>query len=707
MPHLYRRFAYFAPGQSAVGEVDGHRHGAASRSSGPPVEDLEGSMGTEPGIHMPRVSVGHVANASGGSSQAHQGHTAVWRSNSKDGSSRKTHPDEGRSSPGGTNYFDDAGYPSGETSPAIPTTRPGQGSKEDRLERPRGAVEAGTLGTGLVAGHQPLEDQWERHRGSDPSSAGHIAHRRSNEQCGFRGRDDLQRSEIRHAGLPDADRTSGTLHKRVRILRDAEHSAGPFAGSNSGQNPLAYSPHLSGIGQPHVREVRDGGGVQIDQNVGERGRLLRLERAARISRELSVARGSPQCAGGPAFAPPEQSCRLATSPMAFSPGDERLSNASGCGSVCVVSKLPTPQLLCFSPRSSRGGSRRFQFQVDSAPVPLRISSSDSDIAHSAENDSRAPANDGAASASMDGTNLVANTHVDDVGPSDTTSQRRLDHSGPDGQPDVAVPMASSRILFIRRFAAGNGISQKVLERRWSDIKNGYNKAYDKPFEAFRVWFETTHPDDEFSPTTISSGLLCDYLLYLKEDRGVHYDLIRYASSSISMACAIATDGEIQQGNSPSVTALLKGFRIHRPIKLKGTSGTYSDVVLLYEQAWLYGPTSALTPRHKRERALILLAADTACRPSDLCKLFRVFEGTQRQIVYSETGMRIRFFWPKEADPGSARQNTTNYFFSKWVEVHDTLPAVISTPAVLRDFIIARVQNSHSSIFRIWSRGHNP
>jgi hypothetical protein len=49
-------------------------------------------------------------------------------------------------------------------------------------------------------------------------------------------------------------------------------------------------------------------------------------------------------------------------------------------------------------------------------------------------------------------------------------------------------------------------------------------------------------------------------------------------------------------------------------------------------------------------------------------------------------MRIRFFWLKEADPGSARQNTTNYYFSKWVEVHNTVPAVISTPAVLRDFI---------------------
>ena len=169
-------------------------------------------------------------------------------------------------------------------------------------------------------------------------------------------------------------------------------------------------------------------------------------------------------------------------------------------------------------------------------------------------------------------------------------------------------------------------------------------------------------------------------------QGAHYDVIRYASSSISMACAIATDGKIQQGNSPSVKALLKGFRIHKPIKLKGTQGSYCDVVLLYEKAWLYGPTSALTLGHKRERALLLLAADTACRPIDACKLFRVFKGTHRQIAYTDFGMRIRFFWPKEADPGSARQNTTNYYFSKWVEVHNTVPAVISTPAALRDFI---------------------
>jgi hypothetical protein len=171
-----------------------------------------------------------------------------------------------------------------------------------------------------------------------------------------------------------------------------------------------------------------------------------------------------------------------------------------------------------------------------------------------------------------------------------------------------------------------------------------------------------------------------------KEQGVHYDAIRCASSYISMACAVATDGKAQQGNAPSVKALLKGFRIHKPIKLKGTQGNYSNVGLLYEEAWLHGPTSALTPGHKRERVLLLLAAETTYRPTDARKLFRMFNGAQRQIVHTDFGMRIRFFWPKEVDPGSARQNTATYYFSKWVEVHNTAPAVISTPAVLRDFI---------------------
>jgi hypothetical protein len=142
---------------------------------------------------------------------------------------------------------------------------------------------------------------------------------------------------------------------------------------------------------------------------------------------------------------------------------------------------------------------------------------------------------------VDDTDVVADPNVHDDGPTDPISKRRVDDAGSEGQPDLAVSVASSRILFIRRFAAGSATSEEVLERRWSDIKNGCDKACDKPFEDFRVWFESEHPDAELSPTTISSGLLCDYLLHLKE-QGAHHDVIRCASSSISMACAVATDG---------------------------------------------------------------------------------------------------------------------------------------------------------------------
>ena len=181
--------------------------------------------------------------------------------------------------------------------------------------------------------------------------------------------------------------------------------------------------------------------------------------------------------------------------------------------------------------------------------------------------------------------------------------------------------------------------------------------------------------------------MCDYLLHMKS-RGEHFDTIRYASSSISMACTVASDGKIQQGKSRSVTSLLKGFRVTRPVRQKGTKGEYSDVVRLYEEAWNYGPTEALSLRHKKERAILLLAADTACRPVDLTKLFRVFEGNQRQIVFYDGGVRVRFFYPKEVDPGSSRQNTTNYYFSKWVDIHSTTPASVSTPEILKEFLEA-------------------
>ena len=152
-----------------------------------------------------------------------------------------------------------------------------------------------------------------------------------------------------------------------------------------------------------------------------------------------------------------------------------------------------------------------------------------------------------------------------------------------------------------------------------------------------------------------------------------------------MACFTATDGRIQQGNAPSVKHTLAVLRQRKPPKKHGADN-YKDPALLYQDAWLYGPTEALTLGHKKEVAAILCAADMGCRPSDLAKLFRVFDGQHRQIEFTDFGMRVRFFFPKEVDPGSSRRNATNYYFSKWVSVFSTEPREISTPEVLRNFL---------------------
>jgi hypothetical protein len=92
--------------------------------------------------------------------------------------------------------------------------------------------------------------------------------------------------------------------------------------------------------------------------------------------------------------------------------------------------------------------------------------------------------------------------------------------------------------------------------------------------------------------------------------------------------------------------------------------------------------------HAKECAVALLAVDSACRPSDITKLFRQYEGWQQQIVLQPSGMKVRFFYPKEVVPGSSRRNSTYYYFSKWVTIQDTTPIEISTPQRVRAFLDA-------------------
>ena len=79
-------------------------------------------------------------------------------------------------------------------------------------------------------------------------------------------------------------------------------------------------------------------------------------------------------------------------------------------------------------------------------------------------------------------------------------------------------------------------------------------------------------------------------------------------------------------------------------------------------------------------------ADSASRPSDIARLFRVYTTWKQQIVFTPWGVRIRFFYTKEVVPGSSRDNSTGYWFTTWVDIHKTEPAEISTPELLREFL---------------------
>jgi hypothetical protein len=49
-------------------------------------------------------------------------------------------------------------------------------------------------------------------------------------------------------------------------------------------------------------------------------------------------------------------------------------------------------------------------------------------------------------------------------------------------------------------------------------------------------------------------------------------------------------------------------------------------------------------------------------------------------------MQIRYFNSKEVDPGSARQNSSNKYFSSWVPVFGTVPVEIDTVTVMKEFL---------------------
>jgi hypothetical protein len=239
--------------------------------------------------------------------------------------------------------------------------------------------------------------------------------------------------------------------------------------------------------------------------------------------------------------------------------------------------------------------------------------------------------------------------------------------------------------FIWHFGALQGIPKAAFQKRWEDPKNGYPSRHGAHFDRFAEWWESSYPTTTLCPAAICTGLLATHLTE-QTAQGAHHDVLRDVSTSISMACIEASDQKHQPGNSYAVSNLFEGERRHKPTRRQGT-GVYQDVAKLHEELmWRCGPSGAMTLGHKKERIVALLAADSAARPSDIAKLFRVFSGWKQQIDFTTWGVRVRFFYAKEIIPGSSRDNSTGCWFSTWVHVHKTLPSEISTPECPRGFL---------------------
>ena len=291
---------------------------------------------------------------------------------------------------------------------------------------------------------------------------------------------------------------------------------------------------------------------------------------------------------------------------------------------------------------------------------------------------------------MDGTKLVAHSIGDVAATPSPSPQPPLADPRPVEPPDLAVQVESDRRTFIRRFAAREGISAAVLDKGWSSHKTGYIAKYDPHFRRFAQWWQDRPGSGRFSPRSIRPGDLADFLQH-ETERGQRHASLKDASASVSRAVAQASADAISLGSNTCVTQLLKAVRQQEvPLPSASTKNYAGDVVLLLQEAFLYGPAEALCLGHLKEKVLLSLIVDTAARPSDLHRLYRTTEGRHRQIEFfsehGSDGMRIRYFWSKEVDPYSSRSNSSNTWFSRWVTVWCTSPRSICSHCLMRTFL---------------------
>jgi hypothetical protein len=137
--------------------------------------------------------------------------------------------------------------------------------------------------------------------------------------------------------------------------------------------------------------------------------------------------------------------------------------------------------------------------------------------------------------------------------------------------------------------------------------------------------------------------------------------------------------------------LLKDVRLREiPQGRRATDNEHGDLVQLSQVACMHGPNEALGLGHLKEKMVLCLVVDSAARPGDVHRLFRIYEGRNKKIDFftsgGKEGMQMRCFWSKEVDPHSSRNNSTMTRLSSWVMVWCSTPSHVCSHCALREFV---------------------
>ena len=688
---LYRRSLDSRPGQRASSKVDGGRHGVAPERGGSAVKTFKGPADTLSTFQVPRVHVEHSRHAMFGPTQENKrptAHSVTASANVGYFRRRQRHcsTDKGLGTFSRLGHLVHTSDSSRSSQAYLHSAHPLSGGEQKRMAGFYNAITDDTTSSRVVDDRRGLVEQWARYRASSSSNSNHASNRRGDSQCGVWRGNALRDEDFSHPGIPHSDGTSRNPHQPIRVLRFRKLPLGPTTVGSARQDEVESSARGGRTRQRHVSQVWPSSGQPLIANVLEGSQVFRQSGEDQARVELQPHCGREERRRRRAEPPRSDACRLEIKRKTFPTDNDNFTGDTHGGRICKRAKRTTDKVLLLPSRSSSVRDGCFPTSMERMENHLCIPPANSVGQSPTEVARRLLPSFSLHPPFVDGTNLVPNdAEYVEAAPS-PTPQSRVDRHGPAGESLLASEVASLRRRFIREFGRRNGIPIAVLEDRWAKAKNGYPTQYDRHFEDFKQWWDNAHAVLPFSPEHIRGGIVAEFL-QLKAAAGTHHDVIRDISTSISIACAEATDGKEQPGTSFTVTRFMESQRRHRPVRRLDT-GVYKDVVGLYQDAWSYGPDQALTLGHRKEKVLILLAADLACRPSDLSKLFRVYSGWNMQMDFIDIGVKIRFFYPKEVVPGSSRCNATGYYFSTWVLVKHTFPVEISTPAVLKAFLDA-------------------